>query len=101
MQRSSSKINFSWMNLSFLEMMNIEDQIQKEYCLKMRKDCLKKVISPLLTNLPLHTGFKFSEGDLNLSCNAMLNELFIEYRKRNYSKEEIRDIIQGKRVRKR
>lgn len=101
MQRSISKKNLNWMNLTFLQMMNIEDKIQKEYCLRMRKDCLKRIISPLLTNLPLHTGFKFSVDDLNLSCRGMLTELFREYHKRSYTKEEIRDIIQGKRVRKR
>ena len=31
----------------------------------------------------------------------MLEDLFLEYQKRNYTKEEIRNIILGRRVKKR
>lgn len=95
------KADINWMSLTLLEIMEIKDKIQKDYYLQMRKDCLKKIISPLLINLPLHTGFKFSGNDQNLSCEKMLEELFIEYQKRNYTKEEIKNIIIGRRVKKR
>ena len=97
--KNASKID--WINLTFVEIMQIENQKQKEYCMRMRKDCLRKIISPLLVNLPLHTGFKFSNSDEYLSCKVMLNDLLKEYKKRNYSKEEIVDILNGKRVKKR
>lgn len=92
---------YFWINLSFLDIINLKNEVQKQYCLKMRKDCLKRLIGPLISNLPLHTGFKFSEEEQKLSCKNMLEELFKEYYKRDYSKEEIYSIIHGKRVRKR
>lgn len=94
------KKEVNWMSLTLLEIMEIKDKIKQDYCLRMRKDCLKRMISPLLINLPLHTGFKFSGSDENLSCKKMLEDLFIEYQKRNYTKEEIRNIILGRRVKK-
>lgn len=95
------EVKREWMNLSYLEIKEMEDHSKKEFCLRMRKDYLKRVISPLLINLPLHTGFKFSDVDDNLSCLVMFNDLFKEYQKRSYTNDEIWDIIQGKRVKKR
>ena len=90
-----------WMRLTNLEIKKLEDLDKKNKFLKMRKDYLKRIIIPLLKNLPLHSGFKFSSNDENLSCITMFNDLFREYQKRNYSNDDIWNIIQGKRVRKR
>ncbi len=92
---------YKWLNLNKFDIECIPNDIERIHSLKLRKSCIKTLILPLLTNLPLHTGFKFSDANEYLSCKTMLCELFDEYHKRNYTKEEIIDIVNGKRVKKR
>lgn len=93
---SSSK----WFNLNLFQIRSMRDNDKKTSFLRLRKECIKNLILPLLNSLPLHTGFKFSNTNDYLSCKDMLKELIVEYKKREYSKQEIIDIINGKRVKK-
>ena len=93
--------SYKWLSLNLFEINCIKDKEEKECFLRLRKNCIKALILPLLINLPLHTGFKFSNVNDRLSCKDMLQELFSEYHKRSYTKDEVIDISMGKRVKKR
>ena len=92
--------SYKWFDLNLFEIRSMRDNDKKTTFLKLRKECIKDLILPLLVNLPLHSGFKFSNTNDYLSCKEMSKELFCEYHKREYSKQEVMDIVNGKRVKK-
>ena len=91
----------NWPDLTKEQIELIKDDSKRKEYLKKYKECVRKVIMPLIWHIDNKSHFKFTNPDNLLTCNNMMKDIYSYYQKKGYDKKDLCTIASDKDVGKR